>query len=649
MEKGIFSTLWLHSHSSFMLVSSLAYRLPISRMMNYQQQMQSALRYHQQGQQVQAKKIYQALLLQVPDDPQASHFLGLLYQQLGDHSAALPLLRKAAKLLPQQAQAQSVLAVSLLETGEVDEAITYLHLAIEANPRSVAAHNSLGMALKEHGDLAAAIASYENAARLKPGVAQIHNNLGNALTESGNLQRAVASYRHAVKLQPVYPDALNNLGLALQKQGQFSEAGVHFKSAINQQPAFVDAHLNLVVTLALAGDANASKTECARLLEQQPDNAMGHNYMGNACNTLGEQSLALEHFRHAVELDPKLTEAHLQLALISKNTANIDEEALLRLFEDPGTDVGDRIELGFTLGRVYEARKEWGKSFSYYQQANRLKADSVHVSISETRVNFEQIKSIFNQELLNRHANLAPVGENAIFVLGMPRSGTSLVEQILASHSQVTGAGELKFLGEVARKMAADLEGQFPTSLEQLATEDIPEYSQSYLSLLAASGDKGQQIVDKMPQNFHYIGLVALILPNARIIHCRRHPLATCFSLFKTLFTSGQDYSYNLSDLGQYFGLYEDLMSHWDMLLEDRILHLDYEALVNNTESEIRRLLDFCDLKFEPGCMDFYKTKRAVSTASAAQVREPIYRDSVSQWKHYAPYLHPLEEALKLS
>lgn len=600
---------------------------------------------------MQAKKIYQALLVELPDDPQANHFLGMLYQQLGDHSAALPLLRKAAKRLPQQAQAQgqSVLAVSLLETGEFDQAIAHLRLAIEANPRYVPAHNSLGMALKERGDLTAAIASYETAARLKPGAAQIHNNLGNALAETGRLQRAITSYRHAVKLQPDYPDALNNLGLALQKQGHFTEAGMQFKSALGAQPGFVDAHLNLIVTLALAGDANASKAECARLLGQHPGNALAHNYMGNACNTLGEQSLALEHYRRAVNLDPLLTEAHLQLALISKNAEDVDETAVLKLFEEPKTDVSDKIQLGFTLGRVFEVRKEWEKSFNYYQQANGLKADSVHVSISQTRDTFEQIKSVFNQGLLDQHANATAAGGNVIFVLGMPRSGTSLAEQILASHSQVTGAGELKYLGEVARKMAADFDSQFPTSLQQLATEDVPGYAQSYLSRLAAPGEQGQLIVDKMPQNFHYIGLIALLLPKARIIHCQRNPMATCFSLFKTLFTTGQDFSYKQSDLGQYYGLYADLMSHWNALLGNRILNLDYETLITNTESEIRQMLDFCGLEFEPECLNFYKTRRAVSTASAAQVRKPIYRDSLSQWEHYEPYLKPLQEALELT
>jgi tetratricopeptide (TPR) repeat protein len=580
--------------------------------MNYQQQMRSALRLHQQGRREQAKKIYQALLTQWPDDPQVNHFLGLLHQQLGDHATALPLLRKAANDLPREAQAQSVLAVSLLETGLLDEAIAHLRLALQANPDYAPAHNSLGMALKQRGDLAAAIASYETAARLKPDAVQIHNNLGNALAEAGELERAVASYREAIK----------------------------------RQPGHAEARLNLVVTLALAGDASASKAECARLLELQPDNALAHNYMGNACNALGEQDQALEHYRRAAELDPTLAEAHFYLAMISNNAEAVDAAAVLEQFENPETDPADKILLGFTLGRIHEVREDWEQSFDFYRQANRLKADSVRVSTGETRALFARIKSVFNPEFMVRHRAPSTAGERMIFVLGMPRSGTSLAEQILASHSQVTGAGELKHLGDVAREMAADSGGAFPDCVQQLAAEDISEYAQSYLSRIAPLAGEGQRIVDKMPQNFHYIGLIALLLPEARIIHCRRDPMATCFSLYKTLFTFGQDYSYDLSNLGRYYRLYADLMAHWEELLPGRILHLDYEALTTDTENEIRRMLDYCNLEFEPECLDFHKTRRAVATASAAQVRKPIYRDSIARWKHYAPYLKPLEAAL---
>jgi tetratricopeptide (TPR) repeat protein len=608
--------------------------------------MQTALHWHQQGHHAQAREIYRAVLAECPDDPQVNHFLGLLYQQLGDDRAALPLLRKAADLLPREAQAQSVLAVSLLQTGEVDEAITRLRLAIEANPRYAPAHNSLGMALKRRGDPAAAVASYETAAALNPDAAQIHNNLANALAESGQPDRAIASYCRAIELQPAYPDALNNLGLALQAQGRLAEARKPFESALAVQPDFVDARLNLIVTLALLGEAGASKAECTRLLEQDADHALAHNYMGNACNTLGEQEQALEHYRRAVQLDPRLAEAHFQLAMVSKDAEDADAAAVSRLFEDPKTDVNDKVQLGFALGRIFEVRRQWERSFDYYRQANELKARRVAVSISRTQDLFERMKAVFNPDWLPRRSRDEAAGEQAIFVLGMPRSGTSLTEQILATHSRVTGAGELKYLGEVARAMAEATGEPYPEAVRRLADADLSGYAQRYLSNLTARAGEGQRIVDKMPQNFHHVGLIALLLPGARIIHCRRHPMATCFSLFKTLFTTGQDYSYRQSDLGRYYNLYADLMAHWDALLGDRILQLDYEALITDTEHEIRRMLDFCELEFEPACLEFHQTRRAVATASAAQVRRPIYRDAIEQWKNYQPYLEPLRAAI---
>ncbi len=367
--------------------------------------------------------------------------------------------------------------------------------------------------------------------------------------------------------------------------------------------------------------------------------------------TLGRNSEGIEAYRTAISYAPAMGEAYFSLANLK--TFRFDEKeisAMRRQVKDGTKNVEDYYHLCFALGKALEDRKQYDESFACYRRGNAVRRKTVQWDRDANHENLQRLIKFFDTELFDNRRGRSARHAVPIFIVGLPRAGSTLLEQILASHSQVEGTMELPDIISIARRLSgkkssAD-ESRYPDVLSELTPEQLSELGDEYIERTRIQRSGAPFFTDKMPNNFPHIGLIHLILPNAKIIDARRHPLGCCFSGFKQLFARGQNFSYDLTDIGQYYRDYVDLMNHWDQVLPGRVLRMQYESVVADTESQVRRLLDYCGLPFEEDCLRFYETERAVRTASSEQVRQPIYSAAVEQWRHYLPHLDPLIEAL---
>ena len=356
-------------------------------------------------------------------------------------------------------------------------------------------------------------------------------------------------------------------------------------------------------------------------------------------------------YRKAIELSPSIGEIYWSLANLK--TFEFTDEDIARMrerFRPDDGDPDDQGHLAFALGKAFEDREDFDRSFQYYEQGNSIRArhhrHNMKINIMDTA---RQIKSL-DAGFFAARASHGCTAADPIFVVGLPRSGSTLVEQILASHSQVEGTTELPDIIAISRKLGAasreNPAGKYPEILAGLPPETFRELGQGYIETTRVQRTDTPYFIDKMPNNFRHIGLIHLILPNARIIDARRHPMGACFSGFKQLFASGQTFTYDLKGIAYYYRDYIKLMDHWDEVLPGRVHRVQYEDMVNNTEFEIRRLLEHCGLEFEEQCLRFYETERAVRTPSSEQVRQPVYMHGLEQWRNYEAHLGPLKDAL---
>ena len=376
-----------------------------------------------------------------------------------------------------------------------------------------------------------------------------------------------------------------------------------------------------------------------------------HLSIAHTLKTLGQTAESIAAYRMAAAARPDFGDAYWSLANLKTYRFTDDELSAMRVHEQAaGTTLEDRYHLCFALGKALEDRRDFESSFRYYERGNALKK-----SQSEYQAEFVERNTTLQKEVCTRDFFAARVGvgcpaPDPIFIVGLPRSGSTLLEQILASHSKVEGTMELS---EIAT-YTVDLEGQnrdatqrrYPGVLAELTPENFARLGERYLADTRVYRTDKPFFIDKMPNNFRHVGLIHLILPNAKIIDARREPMACCFSNFKQLFASGQEFTYSIEDIARYYRTYAELMDHWDVALPGRVLHVQYEAVVEDLEGSVRRILDYCGLDLEPACLEFYKTERSVRTASSEQVRQPIFKEGVDQWRHYEQWLEPLRAAL---
>ena len=505
-------------------------------------------------------------------------------------------------------------AVSLHQAGKLEQASQIYREIIAVDPRNADAHHSFGFIMHELGDDKTAIDLINRAIELNPDDAKAYYNLGNALQDQDRLEESIQAYRQAIEIRPAYAEAFNNLGKALQQQDKLEESIQAYRQAIEIDTDYVEVYNNL----------------------------------GTLLRELGRLESAVQSYRKALSINPNNVVAHYMLAKIKKHLDYDDEiQTMENLLEAADTTDEQKIHLNFALGKAYEDLRMYEKAFGFLLDGNRIKRSTFDYDVSEDRAKIAKLMKTFDDRLFNRWAGCGFDDDTPIFILGMPRSGTTLVEQILSSHNKVYGAGELRDLGFTLFESNPIFKyPAYPDNMVELNGDDFAQFGAVYVGRLRQRFGYPRYISDKMPGNFLHIGMIKLILPQAKIIHCQRHPLDTCLSCFKNNFTSGQSFSYQLTELGQYYRLYQDLMSYWAEVLGDYILHFQYEDLVADQETQTRRLLDFCGLEWDSSCLSFHQTDRSVKTASVAQVRRPLYSGSVELWKNYENWLQPLISSL---
>jgi tetratricopeptide (TPR) repeat protein len=568
------------------------------------------------GQYQSAVTHHEAALAIKPKSAVACISLGDAYRHLERYDDAVAQYERALALDPQLTDAYINLGGTLQVTGRREEAIGVYQRALATNLALPDAHYNLGNVYAELDNLHAAVAHYERSIALNPKSAEAHNNLANVLRKQGCDEKAISHYEHAVRLRPQYAAALRNLGDALQAQNRCDEAIVRHRAALASEPNDGGTLNHLASALLVAGRLDEASRVYEAAIEIAPEDA------GIQLNYATVKSFA--------EGDPRL--ARLEL-LAARENALSDSQ---------------RIALHFALGKAYADLKDGERSFRHLSLGNALKRRHIAYDERETLMQTQRIRDAFSQAVMRARPGVGHPSQAPVFVVGMPRSGTSLVEQILASHPRVFGAGEVKAFAAATEKLAQRKANAYPEMLGKLSDDDLRELGKSYVGRLSGLGASCDRIVDKMPANFLFLGLIHLALPNARIIHVKRDQVDTCLSCFSLLFMEDQPFAYDLAELGRYYRAYDELMGHWRAVLPPQtLLEVQYEDLVKDLDGHARRLVAHCGLDWNDRCLAFHETRRPVHTASLVQVRRPIYADSVGRWRLYGSRLKPLLDALE--
>ena len=565
----------------------------------------TAIQHHQAGRLQSAEQIYRQILLADPNQAAAIHLLGVIALQVGKPEIAIEHIERAIRLQGNEAAFHNNLGEAYRVLHRIPEAVACYRRALALNPNLAEANNNLGNALKEQAKLDEAIACYRRAVELKPNFAEAHNNLGVALIDQGKSEEPLACYRRALELMPNYAEAHNNLGNILKEQGKLKEAIACYRRALELNPKFAKVHLNLGDALKESGDFQGAE-DC---------------------------------YRAALERDSRFTLAHYKLAELLGGKLPEKDLAVQRqlLAEIEPTDA-QRLFLHFGLAQVLEARGEYAEAAAQLDRANA-------VQLSEWRRRGQEYDPQEHAAFVNRlmaacgtdfFARLRGFGSESevpVFVMGLPRSGTTLIEQILASHSRVFGAGELALVGD---SMAA-LGGPGEDSIEglcQLNGQSAQRLASRHLERLCALAPAAFRIVDKTLESYLHLGLLASLFPRAKFIHCRRDLRDVAVSCWMTHF-QGLPWANDQQHIASRFREYQRIMEHWRKVLPVPLLEVDYEETVADLEGVARKLVAWCGLPWEPQCLEFHRTQRPVSTASAVQVRQPLYATSVGRWRHY--------------
>jgi tetratricopeptide (TPR) repeat protein len=592
-----------------------------------------------QGRVAESVPLYRQALAIQPHYTAAHNNLGNALLQLGEFAPAAAAYRLALAESPENADIHCNLGNALRQLGELPEALLESERAIALNPQLSMAHNNLGLLLAQRGQRAEAALSYRRALSLNPAYIEALNNLGNVLRELGESREAVALYRRAIELHPQRAESHCSLGTVLCELQRLEEAAVSFRQALALHADYAQAHLGLATALRMQGRGSEAEASCRQALALEPKNVEALALLGELHADRGRFAEAQQLFHSALAIDPHCASVYCSLATHRKmTTADGDwlrgAEGLLA----KQLPVGHEISLRYALGKYCDDLQHYDQAFGHYRRANELtkRYGRVYDAAKLTR-HVDQIMRSCDAAVLRQQHGEACASELPVFILGMPRSGTSLAEQILASHPQVFGAGELRFWNKAF--------GAFAQA--QLKSDDgatlIAGMARAYLERVTALAGGAPRVVDKMPANFLYVGLIHAALPRARFIHMQRHPIDTCLSIYFQNFFDMGPHANDLGSLAHYYGEYLRITSHWRAVLPaTALLEVPYEALIADQHGWTRRMVDFIGLPWDPRCLEFHHTERVVMTASRWQVRQKLNATSVGRWRNYEHYIEPL-------
>lgn len=540
---------------------------------------------------------------------------GVAHQSRGELQQAEQIYRQILSVQPNQADALQLLGTIATQTGHYDQAKRLMQKSLSVNANQSNVWYNLARAHYLSGDRYESISANSKAIAIDPAHAEAYYNRANVRAEIRDYEAAIADYKQALRLDPNHWDAGRNLALTYREMQQHEACIDQLKAMIAQYPNDAQLHRSLGLTLRDVGDVEQAKV----------------------------------HLVKAVALTPHDCELRYNLGLVKKyseqDRAAIEEMEVLATA--PNKTPMERGYIHFALAKAHETLKDDTKAFAHYVQANAQVRSTLHYSTERVEQYFKRLKAIFTPEFMrrNRHdAGLHPT-KTPIFILGMPRSGSTLIEQILSSHSEVAGGGELEDLHLIVTGNPWEQRPDYLTLLDQMQPEQFAAMGAQYLTQMERFGDRSY-VTDKMPRNAHHVGMIGLMLPQAKVIYCQRDPLDTCVSIYKHLFFGHHPYAYDQKEVAEHFLLQDDLMQHWKQLMPDFIYDFNYESLVENPEEQIRQLLTFCGLEWQDSCLAFHRSDRTVRTASAMQVRQPLYKDAMQSWKRYADYITPMMDVL---
>lgn len=634
----------------------------------------TALQHQQAGRKQAAEQIYRGILQDDPRQPDAWHLLGLLAHEMGQSGLAIEYIQRAIRLKYHASAFHNNLGVVYRASGKLTEAVASYRQAIALQRDYADAHNNLGNALRDQHKPEEAIASFRQALKFRPQFAEAHNNLGNALRDVGQLDLAIASYRRAIGARPDYAKAHLNLGAVYKDQGQLEAAIDCFHKALELKPDFAEAHNNLGFALREQGKLDEAEACCRRALELDSELAEAHINLGNVLRLQGQIDEAVDCYRRALAINSDFAEAHSNLGdaliefgllpqaeasfrlalklrpdfgpalsglamLLRGKLPDADLAALEQQIAQGRANDGLRAELLFALAHVLDARGQYARAAENLSEANALRlklAAEPYEPAAHDRF-IGKLFEVFDRGFFERLAGGGLDSAQPVFVFGLPRSGTTLIEQILASHSQVYGAGEVQLARDSFEALPGLLErkGGPLDCVPYLDPAALQRLGERHLAGLAAADKRGaKRVVDKMPENYLFLGLLAVMFPRATFIHCRRDLRDVAVSCWMTDFHD-VPWSNAHEHIASRFHDYRRTMEHWRGLLPVTIHDAVYEETVTDLEGVARRLIAACGLEWEPACLDFHRTSRPIRTASVSQVRQPVYQKSIGRWQHY--------------
>ena len=633
-----------------------------------------------------AKSLYLEARRMDPADAEIRFMLGLIDAQLGNSAEAETCWKEVARIQPNAATLALKLGAKLNDGGNAAAAEIAYRQSLRLKPDFAEAHAMLGSLLQQHGRLEEALQEFGTAGRLAPGDWESRLKQGHVLKDMGRHSEAESAYREALRLRPDMAEIHDGLGFALFSQQRYAEAVAAQHEAIRLQPEFARAHYYLGEALGRLGRLEEAYDAYCEVIRLKPDHVNSWLNRAFLMTELGSLDEALASYRQALSLDARcataavgeawilekrgeFTQAYTLLqpfletehpdvfaavvfAALCRPLGRCDEAIALmeRLLAQDGPilDNPKRATLHYELGRLYDKKNAFDAAFRHFAQGNELKGQSMPFNAPEHAQYIEALIQTYNSKFLSQAPRARDRSQRPVFIVGMPRSGTSLVEQILDSHPAVFGGGELLTMHAIVKDIPGLLGGQaaYPLCVANLSQAHVDQLAQRYLEHIKTLSPAAARVTDKMPTNFLHLGLINLLFPEAHVIHCMRDPLDTCLSCYFQNFGPWDSYTQDLRSLGMFYREYLRLMAHWKAVLDIPILDIQYEELVADQEVISRKMIAFCGLEWDENCLRFFESKRTVATASHDQVRQPVYQRSVGRWKNYEAYLGPLKESL---
>jgi len=541
----------------------------------------------------------------------------------------------------QLSQEQLDYVIQLYSSGQMDKALLSIKELIQDFPNIPLLHNISGACNSALGEIDSSIISFNKAIELKPDYDEAYFNLGVAFHQTGQLGEAINCYERAISIKHAYPTAHNNLGLIALSQGQLDNALKSFEWAVAYSPEYAEAHNSLGAALQELKQFEKAKVSFKKAVALNPQYAQGLHNLAILSEIINLQDEASEYYEKALVVEPNYAEAYRNQSRTKKYKKNDPQIAQMQsIYSNDNLSISDKVHINFALAKVNEDLGNQKDFFKHLDEGSRLRKKQLNYNINETEEFHSSLIRLFSEDQPKiKQLSLDPLDIRPIFIVGMPRSGTSLVEQIISSHHSVHGAGELNNFKNVVTPALKNYIGNLTNTINE---DDLLSIRKNYIKSLMDLNVSEKIITDKMPVNFRMIGLILTAIPEAKIIHLTRNPKATCWSNYKHYFANENGFTFDQEDLARFFILYQDLMGFWHKSFPNKIHDISYERLTTHQEDETQKLLKYCELDWDNNCLNFHKNTRAVHTASASQVRQKMYQGSSDAWKKYEKFLQPL-------